>query len=121
MEFSLHSMASPRKAREGGPKEHRAKQKWPREANSVTYAPGLSTLSHNVAQPKQLFLSRPTPSIQPNLSLPRTRPPLNSAINTLLVYSTHPFVPHAQTFSILSDLTYSTRYSLSIPALQCTS
>ena len=28
------------RAREGGPKEHRAKQKWPRETHSVTYAHG---------------------------------------------------------------------------------
>ena len=32
-------------AREGGPKEHKAKQKWERETHSVTYVPGLSTLS----------------------------------------------------------------------------
>ena len=33
------------RAWEGGPKEHRAKQKWPRETYSVTNVPGLSTLS----------------------------------------------------------------------------
>ena len=33
------------RAREGTPKEHSAKQKWPRETHSVTYVPGLSTLS----------------------------------------------------------------------------
>ena len=32
-------------AREGGPKEQRAKQKWPRGTYSVTYVLGLSTLS----------------------------------------------------------------------------
>ena len=53
--------------------------------------------------PKATF----TPSIQPNLGLPRTRPPLTSASNTLLLYGTHPFFPHAQTISILSDLLYS--------------
>ena len=31
--------------REGGPKEHRTKQKWPRETRS-TYAPGYSTPSY---------------------------------------------------------------------------
>ena len=42
------------RAWEGGPKEHRAKQKWPHETHSVTYVPGLSTLSDLlciVAQP----------------------------------------------------------------------
>ena len=33
------------RAWEGGPKEHRAKQRWPRETHSVTYVPGVSTLS----------------------------------------------------------------------------
>ena len=47
------------RAWEGGPKEHRAKQKWPRETHSVTYIPGLSTLSDLssiVAQPPPSFL-----------------------------------------------------------------
>ena len=79
------------RAREGGPKEHRGKQKWPRETHSFTYAPGLSTLSYLRAHcraastvipllPKATF----TLSIQPNLGLPRTRPPRTSAINNLL-------------------------------------
>ena len=64
--------------------QHRAKQKWPLETHSVTYVPGLSTLSAFASTvipllPKTTF----TPSIQPNLGLPRTRPPLTSAINTL--------------------------------------
>ena len=33
------------RAKEGGPKEHDM-QKWPREINIVSYAPGLSTLSY---------------------------------------------------------------------------
>ena len=37
-----------------------------------------------------------TPSIQPNLGLPRARPPLTSAMNTLLAYGAHPFFPRAQ-------------------------
>ena len=46
------------RAWEGGPKEHRAKQKWPRETHSITYVPGLSTLSglsRTVAQPPPSF------------------------------------------------------------------
>ena len=69
-----------------------AKQKWSRETHSVTYVPGFSTLSDLsciVAQPTPSFLYCPrppliTPSIQPILGLPRNRPPLSSAINTLL-------------------------------------
>ena len=44
---------------EGGPKEHSAKEKWLRETHSVTYVPGLSTLSdlsRIVAQPPPSFL-----------------------------------------------------------------
>ena len=32
--------------REGGPKDHRDKHKWPSETHSVTYVPGLSTLEY---------------------------------------------------------------------------
>ena len=59
------------RAREGGPKEHSAKQKWQREIHPVTYAPGLSTLTDRAATtvipllPKATF----TPSIQPNPGL----------------------------------------------------
>ena len=56
------------------------------------------------------------PSIQPNLCLPHTQPPITSAINTLLAVRYTPFFPHAQTISILCDPLY-----LSIPALLCTS
>ena len=84
-------------------------------------APGLSTLSYLsriVAQPPRRAASTVisllpkatfTPSIQPNLGLPRTRPPLTSAINNFeAVYgSTHTFFSHAQTISILSDPLYS--------------
>ena len=52
--------------------------------------------------PKATFTS----SIQPNLGLPRTRPPLTSASTPFWIY-THSFFPHAQTISILSDLLYS--------------
>ena len=78
------------RAPEGGPKEHTAKQKWERETHSVTDVPGLSTLSnlsivHAASSvipllPEVTF----TPSIQQNLRLPRTRPPLTSASSTLL-------------------------------------
>ena len=47
------------RAWEGGPKEHSAKQKWPRETHSVIYVTGLSTLSglsRIVAQPPPSFL-----------------------------------------------------------------
>ena len=76
---------------------------------SSTYEPGLSTpsyLSRIVGQPPPSCLCCPrtifTPSIQPNLCLPSTRPPLSSTINTLLAI---PYTLHvrAQTISILSD------------------
>ena len=68
--------------------------------------------------PKATF----TPSIQPKLGLPRTRPPLNSAINTLLAIRSHPFFPHAQTISILSDLLFSLtpfKFQLSYTPIHC--
>ena len=55
----LPCFGPPPKAWEGGPKEHRAKQKWSRETHSITYVPGLSTLSdlsRIVAQPPPSFL-----------------------------------------------------------------
>ena len=99
---------------EGGPKEHRAKQNWPRETHSVTYVPGLSTLfglSRIDAQHPQSFLSCPRPpthhpsrltsvSLVPTLHLLPPSTPFWS-------YDTHPFFPHAQTISVLSDLLYS--------------
>ena len=67
--------------------EHRAKQKWQRETHSVTYVPGLSTLS-DLAQLPSSFLCYPrTPSLHSSrltsVSLV-SPPPLTSAINTLL-------------------------------------
>ena len=50
--------------KEGGPKEHWAKQKWQRSTHSVTYVPGLSTrsdLSRIDVQPPQSFLCCPRP------------------------------------------------------------
>ena len=73
------------RAWDGGPKEYRATQKWPRETHLVTYVPGLSTRSDAASTIVPLLPKTPfTPSIQPNLGLPRTRPPFTSAINTLL-------------------------------------
>ena len=56
-----------------------------------------------------------TPSIQPNLGLPRTRPPLTSAINTLLAIRARPFFPHVQPINTLRSALIAN--SLSIPAL----
>ena len=67
--------------------------------------------------PKVIF----TPSVQPNIGLPRTRLPLTSAINTLLViytvlnHSLH--VPKPSQYSLIG----STRYLPSVPALLRTS
>ena len=113
------------RAREGGPKEHRAKQRWTRETHSVTYVLGLSTLSDLSrinAQPPPSFLYCPRPpshhpssltsvSLVPVLHL---LPPSTS----LWPYGTHPFFPHAQTISILSALLAN---SFSIPTLLSTS
>ena len=47
------------RAREGGPKEHSAKQKWPGETHLVTNVPGLCTLSdlsRIVTKPPPSFL-----------------------------------------------------------------
>ena len=49
--------------------------------------------------PKAYF----TPSIQPNLCLPRTDLHLLPPSTPFWPYGTHPFFPHAQTISILSD------------------
>ena len=129
---SHHSPGDNRQSTEGGPKEHRAKQKWPHETHSVTYVLGCTRALHSFRpfaycycctastviplSPKATF----TPSIQPNLGLPRTHPPLTSAVPTLHLLPpstsfwpygahrvcTHPFFPHVQTISILSDLLY---------------
>ena len=53
--------------------------------------------------PKATF----TPSIQPNLGLPRTHHPLTSAINTLLAIRYSSILPRTQTISILSDPLFS--------------
>ena len=102
------------RAREGDSKEHRAKQKWPRETRSVTYVPGLFTLSDLSRideQPPPSFLCCPRqPSHHPS-SL--TSVSLVSAHHLLppstpfWPYGAHPFFPHTQTISILSDLFYS--------------
>ena len=81
------------RAREGGSKDHRAKQKWPRETHSVTYVPGLSTLSdlsRIVAQPPPSFLCCPWPASH-NPSSP-TSVYLVPALHLL---SSTPFWPYA--------------------------
>ena len=93
--------------------------KWPREIRSVTYVPGLSTLSdlsRIVAHPPPSFLCflRP-PSHHPlsltSVSLARVSHWLR-ALTPFWQYGTHLFFPHAQTISALSDLLYSlTPYS----------
>ena len=75
------------RAREGGPKEHRAKKKRPLENHPITCVSELSTVSDlssilhsHFSLPKATFM----PSIPPNFGLPCTHPPLTSVINTLL-------------------------------------
>ena len=102
------------RAQEGGLKEHRDKQKWPRETHLVTYAPGLSTvsdLSRIDAQPPLPSLCCPRPPSHHPFSL--TLVSLVLALHLLLPWKpfwpndTRLFFPHAQTISILSDLLYS--------------
>ena len=115
------------RAREGGPKDHRAKQKCLQETQSVTYVAVLSTLSDLSdidVQPPPSFLCCPRPSSH-HPSSP-TSVSLVAALNLLpqsspfWPYGTHPFFPHAQTISIFSDLPLLVN-SLSIPALLHTS
>ena len=47
-----------------------------------------------------------TPSIQPNLGLPRIRHPLSLPSTPFCWYGTYPFIPHAQTISTHSDPLY---------------
>ena len=88
--------------------------KRPREAHSVTYAPGPTTfsyLSRIVALPPPSVLCCPRPPLHLPSSLPsvsfvpalRLLPPSTP----FRPYFTHLFFLHAQTISILSDLLYS--------------
>ena len=101
--------------REGCLKGHRAKQNGRvRYTNSVTYECAIAlkyfiSFVHCLAAstvttllPKVIF----TPSVEPNLCLPRARPHLLSPKSPFWPYGTHPFFPHAQTSSILSDPHY---------------
>ena len=102
------------RAWEGVPKEHSAKQKWPRKTHSVTYVPGLSTLSD-----LSRIVGKPPPSFPCCLRPPSYHPSSLTSVSLLPVphwlrpstpiwpNGTHPFFPHAQTISILSDLLYS--------------
>ena len=112
--YPLHVITT--RAREGGPKEkeHRAKQKWRRETHSVTYVPGLFTLSdlsRIVAQPPTSFLCcLRSPSHHPSSVTSVSLVPVLNWLRPstpFWPYGTHPFIPHAQTISILSDLLYS--------------
>ena len=102
------------RAREGGAKEHSAKQKWQRETHLVTYVPGLSTLSDFsliVEQPSPSFLYCPRPpshhpSSPTSVSLVPALHLLPPSI-AFWQYGTHPYFPHAQTISILFVLLYS--------------
>ena len=98
------------RARKRGPKERRAKQSWQRETHSVIYICTSyyqgSTLFHD-AQPPPSFLCCPTPSSQNpfRLTLVSLDPPLYlfPPSTPFWPYGNHPFFPHAQTISILSD------------------
>ena len=90
-----------------------AKQKWPCETHSDTYVLGLSTLSDLMcidAQPPLPFLCCPRPPSHHPSSLTSVSliPTLHLLSPSILFwpYDTHPFFPHAQTISILSDLLY---------------
>ena len=116
--FSPHHVITTR-AREGDPKEHWAKQKWTLETHSVTYVPGLSTLSDLlpiVAQtlPSFLCCTRPFAHYTSSLTSVSLEPTLYllSPSTSFWPYDTHPFFPHAQSISILSDLLYSLTHFL---------
>ena len=91
------------RAREGGPKEHSAKQNWPRETRSVTYVPGLSTFSE---LPR--IVAQPPPSFLCCLRPPSHRPSSLTSVSLVPVphwvrpstpfwpYGTHSFFPLCQ-------------------------
>ena len=87
--YNPHRVTATTRAREGSPKEHRDKQKCPSETHSVTYVPGLSTLSNLsciVAQlpPSSHPSSLTSVSLVPALHLfPPSIP--------FWLYGTHPF------------------------------
>ena len=103
------------RAWQGGLKEHRAKQKWPRETIQL-HIYGLSDLSLILTQhpPSFLYCPRP-PSHHPSILTSVSLVPalyLHPSTTAFWPYSTHPFSPHAQTISILSDPLYSLTTSL---------
>ena len=99
----------------GGRSERTPDQaKWQLETHSVTYAPGLSTLSNLlriVAKPPPSLLSCPRPpSHHPSsLALVYLVPILHLLLpsTTFWLYGTHTFFPHTQIISILSASLYS--------------
>ena len=105
------------RTREGGPKQHRDKQKWPRETHSVTYIPGLSTLSDlwrslrrysSVAQ-GHLHIFHPAQLRSPSYSTSTYFRYQHPSDHTVLIYSFH--LPKPTQYS---DLLAN---SLSIPAI----
>ena len=100
------------RAREGGPKEHREMQKWPRETHSVTCTRALHSFIFFVhwrvvssvipLLPKATFTH-----LSSHLGLPRTRPPLTTAINTLVAIRYSSILSTCQTISTISDPLYS--------------
>ena len=89
-----------------------------------TYAPGLSTrsnLSHIVSQPPPSFLCCPsspshhTSSLTSVYHVPDLR--LLPPSTPFWPYGTHPFFPHAQTISILSEHFISTTFTFLLSAL----
>ena len=92
------------RALEGGLKEHRAKYNWPRETHSVTYAPGLSTLSYLssiVGQARQSFFCSPWPPSHHPFSLTSVYlvpalhllSPSTPFCHTVLIHSFHMLKP----------------------------
>ena len=82
--------------------------------------PIFGVLSRRIHRHSSVAQDTFTPSIRTNLRLPRTRPGLTSAINTLLairilIHSFH--MSNSSQYSLISP----TRYSLSISALLSTS
>ena len=92
------------RAREGGPKKHREKEKWPCETHQLHMRMGSLAHCRVASTVIPLMLKATfTLSIQPNLGLPRTRASLTSAINTLLAIRYSSILSICPTISILSD------------------
>ena len=98
------------RAREVVPKEHGAMQKWPRATFSyirtralhsfLSFAHCRAASTVSSLLPKATF----TPSIQPNLGLPRPALHLLPPSTPIWPYDTHSFLPHELTISIFSGV-----------------